>query len=541
MIKLFGQTDTAFSSNGDVVLSPLKAKVHKDDNGDYYLDLECGLEYVDFITEGRIIVANTPTSDQAFRIGNVNKTKNKIETRCWHVFYDSENYLIEDSYVLNKNCNDALLHLNNATEPESEFTVFSDVTHVDSFRCVRQSLYEAIQTVIERWGGHLVRDNFLISVRQEIGTDNGIIVQYKKNLKDIVCQENWDNVVTKILPTGQDGIMLNALDQTADVYITSETQYAIPYTKTVSFEQDINQDDYPTEQAYQQALVDDLRAQATAYLDANCIPQVSYTLKANLDRVTDIGDTVEVIDERLGVNLMTHVIGFDYDCISQKYTEVEFGSFSQTLSGFASQMTSNTQKIVSQAVGNVSDEVMGILTKSYVIYDGASILIVDTLPKENAQNVIKIDNSGVGFSQTGIQGQFTSKWDIDGSITLSQDVTIDGKPLTDFITASGTDDGWDWVEYKSGNIEATTQIEVESTDVTWSTLITGLNKGEIPLTMLSTIDNPIVTAEIESCGTDVGWVAMADDTKITMIRTGNTGTIKLNIAVRGTKASPQSP
>jgi phage-related protein len=402
-------------------------------------------------------------------------------------------------------------------------------------------LYEAIQTVIERWGGHLVRDNFLISVRQEIGTDNGIIVQYKKNLKDIVCQENWDNVVTKILPTGQDGIMLNALDQSADVYITSETQYAIPYTKTVSFEQDINQEDYPTEQAYQQALVDDLRAQATAYLDANCIPQVSYTLKANLDRVTDIGDTVEVIDERLGVNLMTHVIGFDYDCISQKYTEVEFGSFSQTLSGFASQMTSNTQKIVSQAVGNVSDEVMGILTKSYVIYDGASILIVDTLPKENAQNVIKIDNSGVGFSQTGIQGQFTSKWDIDGSITLSQDVTIDGKPLTDFITASGTDDGWDWVEYKSGNIEAHTQIEVESADVTWSTLITGLNKGEIPLTMLSTIDNPIVTAEIESCGTDVGWVAMADETKITMIRTGNTGTIKLNIAVRGTKASPQSP
>jgi hypothetical protein len=31
MIKLFGQTDVSFASNGDVVLLPLKSKVHKED------------------------------------------------------------------------------------------------------------------------------------------------------------------------------------------------------------------------------------------------------------------------------------------------------------------------------------------------------------------------------------------------------------------------------------------------------------------------------------------------------------------------------
>ena len=36
MIKLFSPTDKTFASNGDVVLQPLKAKVHKEDNGDYY-------------------------------------------------------------------------------------------------------------------------------------------------------------------------------------------------------------------------------------------------------------------------------------------------------------------------------------------------------------------------------------------------------------------------------------------------------------------------------------------------------------------------
>ena len=37
MIKIFSPTDKIFSSNGDVVLRPLRAKVHKEDN--FYLDM----------------------------------------------------------------------------------------------------------------------------------------------------------------------------------------------------------------------------------------------------------------------------------------------------------------------------------------------------------------------------------------------------------------------------------------------------------------------------------------------------------------------
>ena len=35
-------------------------------------------------------------------------------------------------------------------------------------------------------------------------------------------------------------------------------------------------------------------------------------------KLTDVGDTVEVIDERLGLNIQTNVIYFDYDCILEK-------------------------------------------------------------------------------------------------------------------------------------------------------------------------------------------------------------------------------
>ncbi len=436
MIKVFGQTDKSFSSNGDVVLRPLKAKVHKEDNGDYYLDLETGLDYVDYLVEGNIVVASTPQGDQAFRITNPTKTKSKITVKAWHVFYDSENYLIEDSYVVDKNCNDAIDHLNSATMPQSPFLTLSDVGTTNSYRCVRNSLYEAINTVIERWGGHLVRNNFTIEVRSNIGQDNGVTVQYKKNLKDITCEENWDNVVTQLLPVGKDGILLNAIDDTASLYVVSEVQYPIPYTKTVSFTQDsVLEEDYKDgdgntdETAYKQALVDDLMQQAQEYVDTNCVPEVNYTLKANLEKITDIGDTIEVKDDRLGIDLMTNVIAFDYDCILGKYTEIEFGNFKNTLSGLVSNITASVNKDVTDqvqsavaqvdsALQSATDQIMGVMGDSYVIYNGDMILVVDALPKESAQNVIMINNGGIGFSQTGINGTFKSAWTIDGTLNM---------------------------------------------------------------------------------------------------------------------------
>ena len=79
MIKLFKSTDLTFDSNGDKIINATKAIVHKEDNGDFYLDFECDLSYINDIVENNILVANTPQGDQAFRIGNVSKTKYKID------------------------------------------------------------------------------------------------------------------------------------------------------------------------------------------------------------------------------------------------------------------------------------------------------------------------------------------------------------------------------------------------------------------------------------------------------------------------------
>lgn len=430
MLRVFGQTEKNFSSNGDIVLRPLKAKIRKEDNGAFYLDLETGIDYEEYIPEGAIVVANTPQGDQPFRVANVTKTRSKLSARALHVFYDSQNYLIADSYVVNKNCNDALDHLNIATEPQSGFTTASDITTVNSYRCVRKSLYEAVMEVVERWGGHLVRDNFSIAVRSQIGRDNGVTVQYRKNLKSISCATNWDNVVTQLMPVGRDGILL------PEKYIRSEIQYDLPYTKAVSFDQShIEEQDYTDadgntdETAYRNALIDDLRRQAQAYIGVNCIPKVNYTLSANIDVVTDIGDTVRVDDDRLGIDILTNVIAYEYDCILKEYTLVEFGNFRQTLSNLMQTINAQTRDIVSDSTEAVrvvlgaelqqaTDRIWNAMSDSYVIYDGDKILVVDRLPKETAQNCIMINSGGIGFSSTGINGTFNSAWTIDGTLNM---------------------------------------------------------------------------------------------------------------------------
>lgn len=517
MIKLFGATDTLFSSNGDLIIIPTKAKVKKEDNGEFYLEIETGIKYVDDLTSGRILVAPTPQGEQAFRISNVEKTNHKIKIKALHVFYDSMNYVIKDSAVQSRDCNYALDHFNSNTDVTSPFTTISDITNVASYRCVRTSLYEAVQTVLERWGGHLTRDNFEIGIRANIGTDNGVTVQYKKNLKEINVVDNWDNVCTKILPTGTDGIMLNALDPSASVYMTATVSYSTPFTKAVSFEQSINQEDYATETAYKQALIDDLRVQAQAYLDFYQYPQVNYTMRANVEVLTDIGDTIEVYDERLGINLLTNVISYEYDCILGKYTELEFGNFKKKLSGLMSTITntvsdminkeSDAQRIYLNAeLQAATDRIWGMLDSSYVIYEGNRILIVDQLPKEQAVYVMMIDSGGIGFSSTGINGTFNSAWTIDGTLNMQNINVIN---LTASLIKGGT--------LKLGSaLNEYGQLEIYDEN---NNMIAEMNKNGLKMYGFDgsyvLINNTVGFAGYDSNGTKIYW---ADKDEFHMVK-----------------------
>lgn len=474
------------------------------------------INYIDYLIPNNIIVANTPQGDQAFRITNVENTRTKIKIKAYHVFYDSKNYLIQDSYVVDKNCNDALDHLNSSTDNASPFTTISDITKIASYRCVRKSLYEAIQVLLERYGGHLVRDNWTIGIRNSIGQDNGVMIHYGKNLKDIKATYNWDNVVTKLMPVGKDGILLNALDPTNDVYLESQTQYDIPYTKTVTFDQNnIVEDDYKDDQgevdteAYTQALLNDLAEQGQNYLATNSIPVVNYTLSANVEKVSDIGDTIQVVDEKLGINILTNIISYEYDCVLDKYTQLEFGNFVPTLSGLVSSITSQTQQIVDESTATLqitlgkelqdaTNQIWNALGNSYVIYEGDKILVVDSLPKETATNVIMINNGGIGFSNSGINGQFNSAWTIDNVLNMEQINVIN---LTADLIKGGT--------LKLGsNLNQNGQLEVYDEA---NSLIAELNKNGLKMYGVDgsyiLMNNTVGFSGYDRLGNQIYWVS----------------------------------
>ena len=266
MIKVYEAKEKLFNHNGLKILHPNKAEVFIEDNGDYSITIESSINDLEYLQEGMIIRVKTRWGEQGFRLSNPQKKNNKIIVVGRHLWKDSSKYVIADSYVDSKGCNDALDHLNNACDAVTPFNVISDITRINSTRIIRKSLEEAIAIVIEKWGGHLYRDNWTIGVKENIGLDRGITIKYGKNSTNIEANEQWDDVVTKMLPVGYDGITL------PELYLESGVQYDVPYTKVIKFEQDINKDDYKDEngnlleEEYREALITDLREKATNYI-----------------------------------------------------------------------------------------------------------------------------------------------------------------------------------------------------------------------------------------------------------------------------------
>ena len=429
MIKVYSADERLFDNNGLFIMHPTKAQIYIEHNGDYYIDIETTIDDLEYIQEGMIVRVNTRWGEQGFRLTNPKRRNNKITVRGYHLWKDSAKYVIVDSYVENKDCNDALDHINNACETPTPFITTSDISDIASARIIRKSLEEAIAILVDKYNGHLYRDNWTIGIVKNLGRDRQAVIKYGKNSTDIEATEDWDNVVTKILPVGYDGITL------PEKFLIADIQYETPYTKVVKFDQDIDENDYKDEsgevdkQAYNKALIDDLRQQAIDYLNINKVFRCNYKVKANIEGIIDLGDTITVEHERLGINITTNVISLKYDCIMDKYIEAEFGNFKTELKSLIKTIESNTHEQVlngnetikaklEDELDTATSKIWGTLGNSYVIYEGSRILIVDKLPKESAQNVMMINSAGIGFSNTGINGTFSSAWLIDGTLDM---------------------------------------------------------------------------------------------------------------------------
>lgn len=429
MIRVYDATERLFNNNGIKILQPLFAEILKVDNGDYYIELEDTLENLEYYQKGMIIRSTTPWGVQGFRCDNPVIKNNRITCKAWHLTYDTKNYLIKDSYSVDKNCNDALNYFNDNTDIQSNFTVSSDISTLLSTRIVRKSLFEVFELLIsaDRYGGHWYRDNFTFSIKENIGQDRGVVLAYNKNITDIEVNENWDEVCTKILPYTTDGEVAILLDET---YVElSEDLYDIPYTKVIKIENELNKEDFETEDEYISATKEWLKEQANNYLAFNKVPQVNYSVSAYLENVSDVGDIILVKHPKCKVEITTNVISIRYDAIRGRYTKIEFGNFKKEIKNLRQEITSavgketdkkvNENKIFLQSkLEEATAKINSVLGDSYVIHNENEILVVDRLPKEEALYCLKINSAGIGFSNTGINGIFNSAWLIDGTLDM---------------------------------------------------------------------------------------------------------------------------
>lgn len=429
MIRVYDSDERLFNHNGIKILHPLRADITKKDNGDYCVDIQDAIESLEFYQHGMIVRIPTPWGVQGFRLANPKVKSNKVEVKGWHLTYDAKNYVIKDAYSVDKNCNDALEHFNSSTDNPTPFTTESDIASICSTRMVRRTLFEAYELLVsaDRYGGHWFRDNWTLGIKSRVGQDRGVVLSVGKNITDIQVAEDWDDVCTKIMPYTTNGEVAILLD---DTYVElAEPMYDIPYTKVVQFDNEFDAETFATEEEYLYAVKSWLKNQAEKYLEEHKLPKVNYSVSASIDNVSDVGDTIQVKHPKCRVNILTEVISVQYDAIRGKYTKIEFGNFKKELKNLTQNITAEankhtdevakeTQTLLKGELEKATAQINGVLGNSYVIKEPDKILVVDKLPKEEARNVLMISSGGIGFSNSGINGTFSSAWTLDNTLNM---------------------------------------------------------------------------------------------------------------------------
>ena len=429
MIRVYDEAERLFNHNGLKILKPLFAEITKIDNGDYYIEVEDLLDNIEYYQKGMILRVDTPWGVQGFRCDNPIMQNNRISCKAWHLSYDSENYIINSATATEKNCNDAINHYNDNTDIRSPFAVSSDISLLRTTIMERKSLFDVFTELInaDNYGGHWYRDNFTFSILSSIGEDRGVVLAYSKNITDIQVEENWDNVCTKLLPYAIDGDTTITLDQP---YIElSENLYDIPFTKTLKFEYSLKKEDYQTEADFISAIKGWLYSEAVKYLNENKLPQVNYSVSAKLDNVSDVGDEIRVRHPKCKIDIPASVISVKYDAIKGRYVSIEFGNFKKEIKNLTQEIATlakvdsdkkleNTSALLKAQLEASTASINSVLSDSFVINSGNEILVVDRLPKEEAVYCLKINSAGIGFSNSGIYGTFTSAWNINGTLNM---------------------------------------------------------------------------------------------------------------------------
>lgn len=462
---LYAKTETDFTHNGiGFLVDAIKCTVSEERNGSYELSLQYPIigRWYDKITEGAIIKAKAnETSDlQLFRIYKSSKPLKGIVTySAEHISYDLNGIPSLGLTVKNVTPQMAMTRaFTNATLP-CPFTALSDISTLNSTSILtpcglRSILGGQRGSVLDVWGGEYEFDNFAVKLHAHRGQNNGVTIEYGKNLKDLKQESNITDCYTHLCPYAvykmqdENGNSQENYLYLAEKVIALPAAAAIGHSKAyiMDFSDRFGEGEEFTEEA--------LRAKATAYAAASNlgVPKVNITVSfiqlwqteeykniAPLERVK-MCDTVTVRFSKLGVTAAAKVIKTSYNSLEEKYESVTLGdaksSFADTVNKQAEEI-SNIASSVIKGQAKATEELKKAILEAtnlitghsggYVVLNPAEkpqeILILDVPTIDEAVNVWRWNGGGLGHSSTGYNGEFSTA------------ITADGSIVADFITA----------------------------------------------------------------------------------------------------------
>ncbi len=427
MIKIFNSDDRDFSTLGNICINPIsciETKL-KSLNG-WFLKIEVPIKFKSYILKDKLVVIKTKSklNPQAFTIDDIEYTSKTIVFTANHVMFTAKDYFLLDVRPTKLDGINALTYINDRTDKESPFRVYSDVTTISTNYFIRKNLLEAWETIEEKIGGYFDADNWNISLLTKIGNDNGEVISYKKNLESLKVFEDWSNVCTKIYPVGKDGLLL------PEKFLESDIQYDRPYTITESFETELDEDEQTEEN-----LITELRNKALAFLENNKYPNVSYEIVSNINQRLEIGDLIHV--KHPLIELLTEVQEYEYNHNTNRIIKLVFGNYVRSVK---SKFNSIKEKIVlandkiskqSEIIDAQTKIINSMVSYGKIVQTKNELLILDELPIENAKNVWRWNLGGLGFSSNGYEGPFKYALTQDGS--FNADFISAGKINTNLI------------------------------------------------------------------------------------------------------------
>ena len=442
MLSLYGKNETNFNSLGlgvlkDFISNPI---ITEELNASYILEFEYakGGYLSEQLLEENIIKAK----GQLFRIWQVQKDMRSIKILARHIFFDLSKNFIEDSAPTDLTAQLALQWILDRTSTSNNFVVSGDCVEIASARYVRKNVTDAIfnadNALLKRFGGELEYNNFNVYVHSKRGTNSNFSIRYRKNLKGLDFNLDFSTVITRMIPQGKDELLVDGL------YVDSPriSNYFQPLYGKLDFSDiGVDEDAGITEAIAKQQLIAQANKLYAAGID---LPEIAikvdfvelskckeYEEYSNLESCS-LGDTIQTIIPELNINCSVRVVKTIYDCILDRYTNLELGTvkpdFVNKQSNLVNEINNfeeraNPESVLAEAKTNAEQLINHPFGGNILIdYDTGILYFMDTDNPSTAQNVWKWSLGGLGFSSTGINGTY--------NIAMTQD----GQIVADFIT-----------------------------------------------------------------------------------------------------------